>query len=102
VAPNTAIARRLLTAALVLALLSGARPARADDAIDPSLIPDGTYPAHVDRVITAQRIEVTMQGTLRVFLTAARPSVNFSDKIKASDDIAVTLAEGKVTGFSKK
>jgi hypothetical protein len=74
----------------------------ADDAIDPSLIPDGAYPAHVDRVISPQHLAVTMQGTLKVFLDAARSNINFSDKVKANDDVVVTLVAGKVTAIAKK
>ncbi len=76
--------------------------ASADDSIDPSLIPDGSYPAHVDRVINAQHLAVTMQGTLKVLLAAGRPNVNFTDKIKPNDDIVVTLADGKVMDYEKK
>lgn len=83
-------------------MLLSLRPARADDSIDPSLIPDGTYPAHVDRVVNDQHLEVTMQGTLKVFLASARKTVTFTAKIKPNDDIAVTLSDGKVTALSKK
>ncbi len=88
--------------ALSLCVLLSLSPARADDSIDPSLIPDGTYPAHVDRVVNDQHMEVTMQGTLKVFLAAARKTVTFADKVKPNDDIAVTLTDGKVTAFTKK
>ena len=74
--------------------------ALADDAIDPSLIPDGSYPAHVDRVINSQHIAVTMQGTLKVFLASGQRRVKFAD-IKANDDLVVTLADGKVIDFKK-
>jgi hypothetical protein len=88
--------------AFPLCLLLTLQPARADDSIDPSLIPDGTYPAHVDRVVNDQHMEVTMQGTLKVFLASARKGVTFSDKVRANDDIAVTLNDGKVTAFTKR
>jgi hypothetical protein len=74
----------------------------ADDSIDPSLIPDGTYPAHVEHVISEKRLEVTMQGTLKVFLDAGLPNMNFPNKIKSNDDISVTLTGGKITAFTKK
>jgi hypothetical protein len=93
---------RRVCAGLVLAVLLPLHAARADDSIDPSLIPDGSYPAHVDKVINAQHLAVTMQGTLKVFLASARPNVNFADKIKANDEIVVTLANGKVTEYAKK
>ena len=88
--------------AVVLCVVLSLVSARADDSIDPSLIPDGTYPAHVDRVVNDQHMEVTMQGTLKVFLAAARKTVSFTDKVKPNDDIAVTLSDGKVTAFTKK
>ncbi len=91
-----------LTAAAVLSVLLPLQAVNADDSIDPTLIPDGTYPAHVDRVINAQRIAVTMQGTLKVFLTSGRPNLNFSDKVRANDDVDVTLADGKVMAVNKK
>ncbi len=74
----------------------------ADDAIDPALIPDGSYPAHVDRVISPQRMAVTMQGTLKVFLDAGRADINFTEKVKANDEVVVTLVSGKVTALAKK
>ena len=76
--------------------------ARADDSIDPSLIPDGNYRAHVDKVVNAQVLAVTMQGVLKVLLASGRANVTFTDKIKANDDIVVTLVDGKVTAYSKK
>ena len=87
---------------LLTALLLPLQAVRADDSIDPSLIPDGTYPAHVDRIVNSAHIEVTMQGTLKVNLSSGRTSVSFTEKIKANDDIAVTLADGKVMAFIKK
>ncbi len=93
---------RIFAAALLLAPFLTHSTARADDAVDPSLIPDGTYPAHVDRVINSRRLEVTMQGTLKVFLASGRPSVTFNERVKANDDIVVTLKAGKVTALRKK
>ena len=93
---------RALSVAMAIVAAAPLRAVCADDSIDPSLIPDGSYPAHVEKVINPQRIAVTMQGTLKVFLTAGRPSVTFSDKVKANDDILVTLADGKVTAYTKK
>lgn len=87
--------------ALLLAILVPLHAAAADDAIDPTLIPDGTYPAHVDRVIDPRHLEVTMQGTLKIFLTSGRWDVTFNEKLKSNDDIAVTLTDGKVTAFKK-
>jgi hypothetical protein len=91
--PIWAFALTIAIAALVMMI-----PARTFAAgIDPSLIPDGTYPAHVDKVIDATHISVTMQGTIKADLSGA-----FGDKVKANDDIQVTLSSGKVTAFSKK
>ena len=42
--------------AVALCVLLSLVSARADDSIDPSLIPDGTYPAHVDRVVNDQHM----------------------------------------------
>ena len=69
---NEALFRRLC-AACAIVLFVPLHPACADDSIDPSLIPDGSYPAHVDKIINAQHIAVTMQGILKVFLPQARP-----------------------------
>jgi hypothetical protein len=102
VSANKAIGLCLGSVVFCLAILWPIHPLCADDAIDPTLIPDGTYPAHVDRVISPQHLAVTMQGTLRVFLDAGRPNINFSDKLKANDDIVVTLSGGKVTAFAKR
>jgi major membrane immunogen (membrane-anchored lipoprotein) len=88
--------------AVAFCMLFSRAAARANDSIDPSLIPDGTYPAHVDRVVSNQQMEVTMQGSLKVVLESARKNVTFADKVKANDDIAVTLSDGKVTAFTRK
>jgi hypothetical protein len=88
--------RRIWSFALTLALMIPARIAFAAG-IDPSLIPDGSYPAHVDKVIDASHISVTMQGTIKADLGGT-----FGDKVKAGDDIQITLSSGKVTAFSKK
>ncbi len=93
---------RRLCFALVVMLFVTPYAARADDSIDPSLIPDGSYPAHVDKVINAQHLAVTMQGTLKILLAAGRADVNFTDKIKPNDDIVVTLVDGKVMDYAKK
>ena len=47
--------------------------------------------------LKARRDSATMQGTIKVDLTGS-----FGDKVKANDDIEVTLSKGKVTAFSKK
>jgi hypothetical protein len=94
--------RCIMAVAFACALGCPPHAVNADDAIDPSLIPDGTYPAHVDRVIGPQHLAVTMQGTLKVFLDAGRSNINFSDKVKANDDVVVTLVGGKVIAFTKK
>ena len=93
---------RSLCAAVVLVLFMPLHAAQADDSIDPSLIPDGIYPAHVDKIIDAQHVAVTMQGTLKVFLASGRANVTFADRIKANDDIVVTLADGKVMSYTKR
>jgi hypothetical protein len=93
-------ARPMLALAFAITMMTLATliPGRAFAAgIDPSLIPDGSYPAHVDKVIDAAHISVTMQGTIKVDLSGA-----FGDKVKVNDDIQVTLSGGKVTAFSKK
>jgi hypothetical protein len=92
----------LCAAVAALVLFAPLHAACADDSIDPALIPDGSYPAHVDKVINAQHIAVTMQGTLKVFLASGSANVMFTDKIKANDDIVVTLTNGKVTAYTKK
>jgi hypothetical protein len=96
------LVRNLCAAVAALVLFAPLDAACADDSIDPALIPDGSYPAHVDKVINAQHIAVTMQGTLKVFLASGKANVTFTDKIKANDDIVVTLTDGKVTAYTKK
>ena len=96
------LVRSLCAAAAALVVFAPLHAACADDSIDPALIPDGSYPAHVDKVINAQHIAVTMQGTLKVFLASGSANITFADKIKANDDIVVTLTNGKVTAYTKK
>ena len=93
---KNAASRRVWSFALTVALMIPAQMALADG-VAPSLIPDGSYPAHVDKVTDATHISVTMQGTIKTDLTGA-----FGDKVKANDDIQITLSKGKVTAFAKK
>jgi hypothetical protein len=96
------LVRSLCATVVALVFFAPLHATCADDSIDPALIPDGSYPAHVDKVINAQHIAVTMQGSLKIFLTSGRANVTFTDKIKANEDIVVTLVDGKVTAFTKK
>ena len=96
------VIERYLTAIAFACAVVCPAGASADDAIDPTLIPDGTYPAHVDRVIGPKHLAVTMQGTLKIFLDAGRADINFSEHVKANDEAVVTLVAGKVTVLVKK
>ncbi|MBV8748358.1 MAG: hypothetical protein JO103_01455 [Candidatus Eremiobacteraeota bacterium] len=96
---NRPMHRLLSSIALAAALATPAAALAADVTIDASLIPDGTYTVHVDKVVNAQHILVTMQGTMKTDLASGKADVTFTDKVKANDDLRIVLAKGKVLSF---
>jgi hypothetical protein len=66
-------------------------------AVDPSLVPDGTYVVKVERVEDAQHALVMMDNGVETTLVATG-SVNFST-IKANDTVKISLIKGKVPVF---
>jgi hypothetical protein len=71
----------------------------AGNSIDPSLIPDGTYTVHVEKVIDPKHVLVTMDNGAETTLPAGRDSVDFS-KIKPSDSIKLSLIKGSVMVYA--
>lgn len=88
--------RKFLVAALFSSLVS--MPVIASAAvIDPSLVPDGTYVAKVEKVVDASHLLVAMQNGVETTFTPTSGSFN---NVKANDTIKVTLIQGKVRVYA--
>lgn len=68
--------------------------------INPKLVPDGTYTVHVDTVVDAKNMVVTLDNGLETSLTTNRDNISF-DKIAANDSVKVTLSKGIVIALIK-
>ena len=87
--------------AAVLALivaLAAPLGARADQLMDPTLIPDGTYTVKVDRVVDPNHMVIVMQNSVKTEVEANRPTMDFS-KLKPQSDVKLSLGKGKVLVF---
>ena len=85
-------------ATVCLAVMPGI--ALAATIINPTLIPDGTYTVHVDTVVDAKNIVVTLNNGLETALSTNRDNISF-DKIAANDNVKVTLSKGIVVALIK-
>ena len=87
----------------VLALFAAlAAPAAVFAAtVDPTLIPDGTYTATVEKVVDSKHILVKLDNGMEAQLTTNRPNVDFS-KVGANDKIMMSLIKGQVAVYAKK
>lgn len=85
--------------ALVAALAAPAAVSAAT--VDPSLIPDGTYTATVEKVVDAKHILVKLDNGMEANLTTNRSNVDFS-KVAANDKIMMSLIKGVVAVYAKK
>jgi hypothetical protein len=88
--------RQFLGAALFVSLL--ATPVIASAAlIDPSLVPDGTYIAKVEKVVDQTHLLVAMQNGVETTFT---PYTGAFNNVKANDTIKVSLIQGKVRVYA--
>jgi hypothetical protein len=94
--------RKLLPLLALLAATAAPAIAVAGNTVDPSLIPDGTYTATVEKVVDAKHIVVKLdQNGMEAALTTNRSNVDFS-KISANDHIMMSLIKGLVAVYAKK
>jgi hypothetical protein len=85
---NKLAATLLCAAATVVPIASRAA------AVDPALIPDGTYVVKVERVEDARHLLVMMRNGVETTLIA-RSTIDFS-KVKANDTLKISLIKGIV------
>ncbi len=86
--------RQIALLALTAALAVPAT-ALADNSVDASLIPDGTYTVKVQKVVDPKHISVTMANGVSTTLSAGRPTVDFS-KVQANDQLKLSTSKGAV------
>lgn len=87
--------RRTVSLLALGAILSAPSVAFAANAIDASLIPDGTYTVKVQKVLDSKHIEVTMDNGAETTLPGGRDSVDFG-KVKPGDQVKLSLIKGSV------
>lgn len=85
---------------LIALLVSFAAPSVASaGTIDPSLIPDGTYNATVEKVVDDKHVMVKMENGVEALLTTNRSNVAFN-KCKPNDQIKMSLIKGMVAVYA--
>lgn len=84
----------------LLALIAAiAAPAAAiANTVNPSLIPDGTYNATVEKVMDGKHITIKMENGVETTVTTNRSNVDFS-KVKPNDQIKMSLIKGMVAVY---
>ncbi len=93
--------RKLLSLLALIAALAAPAAALAGNTVDPTLIPDGTYTATVEKVVDSKHILVKLDNGMEANLTTNRSNVDFS-KISANDHIMMSLIKGMVAVYAKK
>ncbi|HLI97590.1 MAG TPA: hypothetical protein VKT72_16085 [Candidatus Baltobacteraceae bacterium] len=93
--------RKLLTLLALIAATAAPAVATAGNTVDPTLIPDGTYTATVEKVIDSKHILVKLDNGMEANLTTNRSNVDFS-KVAANDHIMMSLIKGLVAVYAKK
>lgn len=86
----------LASAAFAAAVIAPALASAA--AVDPSLVPDGTYVVKVEKVQDSQHATVLMDNGVETTLVA-QGSADFS-KVKANETIKISLIKGKVPVYA--
>lgn len=84
--------------ALIAAIAAPPATALAANTVDPSLIPDGTYNATVEKVVDQKHITIKMDNGVETTVTTNRSNVDFS-KVKPNDQIKMSLIKGMVAVY---
>jgi endonuclease YncB( thermonuclease family) len=92
------IVRKTLSLIGLLAALASPAAALAANTVDPTLIPDGTYNATVEKVVDGKHITVKMENGVETTLTTNRSNVDFG-KVHANDQIKMSLIKGMVAVY---
>jgi hypothetical protein len=88
--------KKFAVAALLLAASAALPIASLAAAVDPSMIPDGTYVVKVEKVQDPMHLLVMMQNGVET--TLAAKSRNF-DNVKPNDTLRISLIKGLVPVF---
>ncbi len=84
-----------ITLFALVAALAAPGAALAANAVDPSLIPDGTYTVKVEKIVDSKHVQVQMDNGTETTLPAGRDSVDFT-KAKVGDQLKLSLIKGAV------
>ncbi|MDP9017787.1 MAG: hypothetical protein M3N19_05660 [Candidatus Eremiobacteraeota bacterium] len=79
----------------LLAALAAPIAAMADQTVDATLIPDGTYTVKVEKIVDAQHMVIVMQNSVKTQVAANRATMDFT-KLKPNADLKLSLGKGKV------
>jgi len=90
--------RNRLPLLALLAVSAAPAAALAGSTVDPSLIPDGTYTATVEKMIDNKHLLVKMNNGMETTLTTDRANVDFG-KVKTNDSIKLSLIKGQVAVY---
>ncbi|HET9096168.1 MAG TPA: hypothetical protein VFN37_05875 [Candidatus Baltobacteraceae bacterium] len=93
--------RKLLPLLALIAATAAPAIASAGNTVDPSLIPDGTYTATVEKVVDSKHVLVKLDNGMEATLTTNRANVDFS-KVTPNDHIMMSLIKGLVAVYAKK
>ena len=84
-----------ITLFALVAALAVPSAALAANAVDASLIPDGTYTVKVEKIVDSKHVQVQMDNGTETTLPAGRDSVDFG-KAKPGDQLKLSLIKGAV------
>jgi hypothetical protein len=87
--------KKTFSSVVLAAVVALPSVALAANTIDATLIPDGTYTVHVEKVIDNKHLEVTMDNGADTTLSAGRDTVDFG-KVKSADQVKLSLIKGAV------
>jgi hypothetical protein len=87
--------RRKIALLAFAAALAAPLVASADNTVDASLIPDGTYTVKVEKVVDAKHIFVALDNGSTTTLSAGRATIDFS-KVKDGDELKLSTSKGAV------
>ena len=82
----------------LIAAFAAPAPAPAANTVDPSLIPDGTYNATVEKVMDGKHITIKMNNGVETTVTTNRSNVDFN-KVHPNDQIKMSLIKGMVAVY---
>jgi type 1 fimbria pilin len=90
--------RKLLPLLALIAAFAAPAAAMAGNTVDPTLIPDGTYNATVEKVVDNKHVTVKLDNGMEATVTTNRPNVDFG-KVKPNDQIKMSLIKGLVAVY---